>query len=1234
MADINVDVSLPNSINVNVTSPTQQTFSNITIPAKLLTDTTSPTQSLVTNVSVPGPQGPAGIQGPSGAIGPSGAVGPSGAQGPIGPSGLQGPVGPIGPSGAVGPSGLVGPSGVINTGQFDLRYYSINNPSGFITGVNLSNYYTRDNPSGFVTGVDLSSYITSSTASSTYATITNLASTGSTLATHLASTGSTLDTKINTLSGSSVLIYGNQSIGGVKTFRDNIYINNLFVTGTETIVSTNNFNVQSPYLILNLTGGAVDGGIFFITGSGLTGVNDTGPIIGFDHSKNFKFGVSTRNSDLSTLPDIASVQDIQAYSGVADNKFSTITNLASTGNTLEQKISSLSGTLTSTYATITNLASTGSTLVTNLASTGSTLQTNINNLSNTYATITNLSSTGSTLSTNLASTGSTLNSSINSLSGTLTSTYATITNLASTGNTLVINLASTGSTLATNLANTGSTLQTNINNLSSTYATITNLASTGSTLNSNINSLSGTLTGNYLTTSSASSTYATITNLASTGSTLQTNINNLSGYINSTSSNIVFTTGNQTINGLKTFNSGVVINVQPTGTNPAVYITGTWSNANQIYTGISLSISGDSDANSLLMDLKSGASTRFSVKKDGTITFGYASIAPAVGWQGALRIGGGSLNIGNAGNYIQLPGGALLRGDTNHILEQYNGTNPQQFRVYNRTGTNSGEYGLFGWDTGNNLIIGSQATSSGILRDTNIVGKNININPNSGSLIINVQQTGTSPAVYISGAWNNTGQIYTGLFLNINDNNSNSSSELLNIRFSGKDFVQLQKNGKFILNSPYTASKYQNIYFDSSYMSANFGIYGTDGGYSMILDHGGPALALRGGFTGVLAKNYHIAQNGFLGFGTSTSVSNPTWNPDVLLYRDSSGVLAQRNGTSAQQFRVYNSTGTNSGEFGLFGWQNNNLIIGSQATNSGISRDVLITGNNVLLSGNNINITNNGAIALPSITEPQTFGNNFVGMYNGNGQIVFSAGSTRVAAIGQYSNTAGIGIAPTRSLFFATSDRLAGGNFVGDIYLTRNSAGVINQASSTTPQQYRIFNITGTNTGEFGLVGWVNSGFVVGPQQTSSGILRDLTLTGNNININASGSVTFPSITTTASAANAFLDNTISNTLLRSTSSMIYKENIEDLTTEEANKILNLRPITFSSKSSYDDKNKRFFGLIAEEVDQIEPKLVQYTIDSEGNKIPDGVQYDRLTVLLIAKVQELQKEIDILKSRF
>jgi PKD repeat protein len=126
----------------------------------------------------------------------------------------------------------------------------------------------------------------------------------------------------------STVVYttGNQTISGTKNFVDNVYIKNLFVTGTETIVSTTNFNVQSPYLLLNLTGGAIDGGIFFVTGSGLTGINDYGPIIGFDHSKNFKFGIARRSDDLAILNDIAAVQDIANYSGFVNSNFYPVNN--------------------------------------------------------------------------------------------------------------------------------------------------------------------------------------------------------------------------------------------------------------------------------------------------------------------------------------------------------------------------------------------------------------------------------------------------------------------------------------------------------------------------------------------------------------------------------------------------------------------------------------------------------------------------------------------------------------------------------------------------------------------------------------------------------------------------------------------------------------------------------------------------------------------------------------------
>jgi hypothetical protein len=192
------------------------------------------------------------------------------------------------------------------TGQF----YSSSNPNGYastgyVTGVSGSlqdqitilnnqtgSFYPSSNPSGYITGVDLSfsgNYYTKTESESRYVNVT-----------------------------------GAETILGDKTFHDKVYINSLYVTGVETIVNTTNTNVASNYLILNLTGGAVDGGIFFVTGSGLTGINDSGAIIGFDHSDEFKFGIGTRASDLSVLDTIASFSNVIDASGSLQTQISTL----------------------------------------------------------------------------------------------------------------------------------------------------------------------------------------------------------------------------------------------------------------------------------------------------------------------------------------------------------------------------------------------------------------------------------------------------------------------------------------------------------------------------------------------------------------------------------------------------------------------------------------------------------------------------------------------------------------------------------------------------------------------------------------------------------------------------------------------------------------------------------------------------------------------------------------------
>lgn len=166
----------------------------------------------------------------------------------------------------------------------------------------------------------------------------------------------------------------------------------------------------------------------------------------------------------------------------------------------------------------------------------------------------------------------------------------------------------------------------------------------------------------------------------------------------------------------------------------------------------------------------------------------------------------------------------------------------------------------------------------------------------------------------------------------------------------------------------------------------------------------------------------------------------------------------------------------------------------------------------------------------------------------------------------------------------------------------------------------------------------------------------------------AASSNQFPNIGTTASASNVFLDSSNSNILLRSTSSLKYKQNI--LPTE-ADKILDLRPIKYRSNSEYDDQTLYHYGLIAEEVEVIDPRLVHYgyqedayelvniiteeiipqddprraegivtetvtkkekKLKSNAQKVADGVAYDRLTVLLLDIVKRQQKTINSLSG--
>lgn len=114
---------------------------------------------------------------------------------------------------------------------------------------------------------------------------------------------------------------------------------------------------------------------------------------------------------------------------------------------------------------------------------------------------------------------------------------------------------------------------------------------------------------------------------------------------------------------------------------------------------------------------------------------------------------------------------------------------------------------------------------------------------------------------------------------------------------------------------------------------------------------------------------------------------------------------------------------------------------------------------------------------------------------------------------------------------------------------------------------------------------------------------------------------------TTANGANVFVDSV--GQLFRSTSSIKYKTDVQDATEDEVNAVLQIRPVTYKSLADADDSDKRWWGFIAEEVEQIDPRLVTHNEDGE----PEGVQYDRIVPALVGIIQRQQAQIDALTAR-
>jgi len=130
---------------------------------------------------------------------------------------------------------------------------------------------------------------------------------------------------------------------------------------------------------------------------------------------------------------------------------------------------------------------------------------------------------------------------------------------------------------------------------------------------------------------------------------------------------------------------------------------------------------------------------------------------------------------------------------------------------------------------------------------------------------------------------------------------------------------------------------------------------------------------------------------------------------------------------------------------------------------------------------------------------------------------------------------------------------------------------------------------------------------------------------------------------TTANAANVQVD--ANGVVRRSTSSAKYKTDIETVQDSYADAILNVRPVWYRSTCEADCPDHSYWGFIAEEVAQIDKRLVHWktvdvTYDENGAAVatpcdpePEGVQYDRFVPHLLNLIKRQNERIEALESR-
>ena len=215
-----------------------------------------------------------------------------------------------------------------------------------------------------------------------------------------------------------------------------------------------------------------------------------------------------------------------------------------------------------------------------------------------------------------------------------------------------------------------------------------------------------------------------------------------------------------------------------------------------------------------------------------------------------------------------------------------------------------------------------QANVTNILTSTTSFAGNIGIGNTApasklvvqGSLVSN----GTS-LVELNPTWNSSANTFTALKMNVVNTASSSSSLLMDLQVDGASKFKIDKAGKSV------ATNFEQTIGGSGFYTN--GIFSTANYFS--------AYAINAGGGGIVSTAAILTRNAPFVL-TDASQASP-----VYLYRDAGDTIAQRNGNTAQTYRIYNNyTDASNNEFGKLAWSSNTFEIGTEALGTGTRRQI------------------------------------------------------------------------------------------------------------------------------------------------------------------------------------------------------------------------------------------------------------------------------------------------------